>query len=127
GARGGLALLDGVVRVVTGALVAALLVPTWLLDRVLGWDPLWVRHEHGSQWVARHVQLTDSRRTWSPRTSLRPTALRRLAPVVLRLGVVVLVVLLSLPVTVPFVVERVTGGAPALADSPWLTKQSIAE
>lgn len=60
--------------------VVALLVVflPWLVERAIGWDPLWAPRRFGSRFVPRHVQRTDGRRTWLPRTSLLPGWQRRM-------------------------------------------------
>lgn len=112
---------------VVAALGLLVVVLPWAFERVLGWDPLWAPRSGGSRFVPRHVQQTDPRRTWLPRTSMLPTGRGRAVRLLPRLGVVAIVVVLLMPTFAEMGGRLAVGDPAAMASSPWWADAHTAE
>lgn len=116
--RRGLTVVGAGLTAAAGCLVV--LVPHGI-ERFVGWDPTATPRVDGTRFVARHVQSTDDRRTWIPRTNLTRSP-RTTAMVVARSALLLVVVtgLLGGLLHVRSTGNDV-GGPPsaALANSPW--------
>jgi len=90
----------------------------WLVSRLLRVDPLRAVRPRGTRFVPRHVQLTDTTRTWIPPTSLLGGGWRAAGANVVRVAVVVALAVV-VPRTVSALGTRLDEVPVALAGSTW--------